>query len=143
MIQIRHDGTTSDFGPERARELDGVLAFCLDKMAGSRSDAHDTATLGYVVLERIRRAIKDKRTSTWVSNEGVRAAHRELLLYQDYRERHAGGVEPFATLFQREFASHISRQDGAQQAEEQAKRMRHRPTVREARNSLYGKRGAK
>jgi hypothetical protein len=134
-----------ELGPcdDATEQLDPFLLYVTEKMAGERSDSHDTATLAYVVVRNIR----DSKTSRprvvehWVSNEGARAAWRELRMFLAYQSNKGMDVAQIGVrsrivrLVFEQLNENIKRQDSAKWARERDKNLRNRPTVRDARTA--------
>lgn len=125
-------------------QLDPFLAYVTEKMASERSDSHDTATLAYVIL----RTLRDKGMKAglgwvehWISNDGARAACRELGMFLSYQSTKGMDLSQIAERYRivrevrEQIDQNIKRQDGEKWARERDKIARSRPTVREHRSA--------
>lgn len=127
---------------ERKTQFTDLLHYLSEKMAGERSDSHDTATQAYVIVKKIEHRAREGGAFTVdVSNEFARPTARELrmfLSYQTMRSRNERGPQKLYPLLydlRDTLEQNIKRQDAEKWAEERAKQMKRRPTVREARSA--------
>lgn len=115
--------------------FDPFLEYVTDKMAGQRSDAHDTATQAYVIGRKIRDrgvAAGSGPIEVPVSNEFARAACRELQMYVSFTKERGNIASNLIVEVWRQLDANLRRQDAAKWSREREKVNRNRPTVREA-----------
>lgn len=125
---------------EHAHDLKDFLDYVTEKMCGERADSHDTATLAYVVVRNIRDNITRRHAQldpieVWASNEGARAACRELSMFLGYASDQPKLKTFVARLLRDQYDKTIRRQDDEKWARERARIAKGRPTVREARRA--------